>query len=189
MKRTLIIATTVALALFACGKKEESLQPLDEYTSSDLQSSGNNFYVYSSAKFLPEMTNLFRKAHFVLRPDATTAPPIACYDTDASVQQVAEFYANKYGYPAVAAEGANSLSSVPPRAYYRSGDVGTDAKQMVPILEKLQIKSDVTKAAGHYSGAHISPKPDFPRVTIQRPYFDPTRSQTIDRTLIVIVKE
>lgn len=189
MKRSLAIAFSLLVAMTACQKKEEALQPLDEYTSADLQAAGNNFYVYSGARFLPDMTNLFRRAHFVLHPGATTAPPIACYESDATVQQVAEFYAQKYGYPEVAANEVNNFSSVAPRAYYRSGDLAADTRQIDTVLQKLQMKVDISKAAGNYNGAHISPKPDFPRVTIQRPYFDPNRSAVVDKTLILIVKE
>jgi len=39
---------------------------------------------------------------------------------------------------------------------------------------------------GHYRAAEIDPTPSRPRVTIQRPYFDASTSQTVDRTLIMM---
>ncbi len=189
MKSHLVVALSLFLLAAACQKKEEAIQPLDEYTSSDLQSSGNNFYVYAGARFLSEMTDLFKKSHFVLHPEATTAPPIAAYESDASVQQVAQFYAQKYGYPEVAPNEVNDLSSVKPRAYYRAGDMAADTKALEPILAKMQVKSDLSQATGNYNAAHISPKQDYPRVSIQRPYFDFLQSKVVDKTFIIIVKE
>lgn len=188
MKRTFVLAATL-VALLGCGKKEQQLQPLDQYQSADVAASGNNFYVYPQSRFLPDATNVLRRAHFVLHPGATSAPPIACYESDATVQQVAEFYAQKYGYPKVAENEANNFSSVPPLAYYRSGDLQKDLKEIQPVMEKLDIKNDVSKIAGNYTGAMIKPKPDFPRVNIQHPYYDATKNVVVDKTIIVMVKE
>jgi hypothetical protein len=41
---------------------------------------------------------------------------------------------------------------------------------------------------GAYRAAEIDPKPNRPRVTIQRPYFDASTSQTVDRTLIMMTR-
>ena len=189
MKKTVAVTLmTIAVLSFSC-RKEQQMQPLDEYQSADLQAAGNNFYVYGGAQYLPEMTNVQRRAHFVLHPGATSAPPIATYHSDATVQQVAEFYAQKYGYPEVAPNETNNFSSVPPNAYYRAGDLQSDAKGMEPLIPKLGLKTDITKAQGKYTGAQIQPKPDFPRITIQRPYFDPITNQVVDKTLIIMVKE
>lgn len=189
MKRFFAAAALATVALVLGCNKEKDVQPLDEYQSADLQAQGNNFYVYAGAQFLPQVTDVLRRAHFVLHPGATSAPPVAAYQSDATVQQIAEFYAQKYGYPGVAPNETNNFSSVPPLAFYRAGDLQTDAKGIESIAPKLGLKTDIAKAQGKYTGAQINPKPDFPRVTIQRPYFDPTTSQVVDKTLIILAKD
>ena len=56
----------------------------------------------------------------------------------------------------------------------------------MPLLQKMGVSTDTSKAQGGYRAAEITPKPNRPRVTIQRPYFDITKSQTVDRTLILM---
>jgi hypothetical protein len=56
-------------------------------------------------------------------------------------------------------------------------------------MKKVGINPDVTKATGSYRAAEIEAKPNRPRVTIQRPYFDPTKSQVVDRTLILMFRQ
>jgi hypothetical protein len=124
----------------------------------------------------------------VLHPNAKEAPPTAAYDTDATVQQVAEFYSQKYNYT-IAPNEANNFSSTQPQAFYRVGDLHADAEAAQPVLQKLNLTSDASKAVGSYRGAHISPKTNMPRVTIQRPYFDHQQSKFIEKTLIILVTE
>jgi hypothetical protein len=50
----------------------------------------------------------------------------------------------------------------------------------------MKMNTDVTRAQGKYKAADIEPKPNRPRVTVQRPYFDVTNSQVVDRTLILM---
>ena len=50
------------------------------------------------------------------------------------------------------------------------------------IADKMKLSFDATKAQGKYKAAEMEPKPNRPRVTIQRPYFDVTTSQVVDRT-------
>ena len=49
----------------------------------------------------------------------------------------------------------------------------------------MNMPLDVSKAR-HVRAAEIAPRPNRPRVTIQRPYFDLTTSQVVDRTLILM---
>ena len=56
----------------------------------------------------------------------------------------------------------------------------------MPIAEKMNLKIDASKAQGHYKAAEIAAKPNRPRVTVQRPYFDVSTSQTVERTLILM---
>jgi hypothetical protein len=39
-----------------------------------------------------------------------------------------------------------------------------------------------------YKAAQIEPRPNRPRNTIQRPYFDVTTSQVVDRTMILMAR-
>ena len=178
----------LAASLMMACQKESAIKPLSEYESADLQARAYNFQVYPGARFLEKQTELLRKAHFVMAPNATEAPPMAMYDTEASLDQVAKFYADKYGYE-LAANETNNFSSVKPEAYLISGNLSTDAQNIKPIIEKLGVPSDLSKAQGEYRGAHISPAENMPRVTVQRPYFDVANSQTVDRTLILMVRE
>ena len=54
------------------------------------------------------------------------------------------------------------------------------------MYPKLNLNPDITKATGSYKAAEIEPRPNRPRVTVQRPYFDATTSQVIDRTLVLM---
>ncbi len=110
------------------------------------------------------------------------------YDTDASVDEVATFYARAYGYAGVAPDATNNLSAAKPAAYYRTGDLATDTKAIEPLLPKLNLHTDVSRAAGSYKAAEIAGKANRPRVTVQNPYFDVTTSQVVPRTMILMAR-
>jgi hypothetical protein len=145
-----------------------------------------SFVVYPGAQYLPHLTELTKQAHKVLKPSEAEAPPTAIYDSDASVADVANFYAKSYGYGSVAPDATNNLSAAKPPAYYRSGDLQTDVQAIVPLLQKMKVNTDTTRAQGQYRAVDIEPKPNRPRVTVQRPYFDVTTSQVVNRTLILM---
>jgi hypothetical protein len=179
MSRTSRLLAAVALiALIAAGcskeKKNESTEP-ESFA----------FTIYPGSRYLAQLTDLWKQAHKVMKP-GDDIPPIAIYDTDAPLDKVAEFYAQSYGYNKVAPDATNNLSSAKPPAFYRTGDLATDAAGIVPIAQKLNIKLDPSKAVGTYRAAEIDPKTNRPRVTIERPYFDASTSQTVDRTLIMM---
>lgn len=174
-RNRLLVALALVLALAAC-KGEKAKE--DEQFS---------FVVYPGSRYLPQLTDTFKQAHKVLAP-TEEPPPTAIYDTDAPVEQVAEFYAKSYGYNSVAPDATNNLSAAKPPAYFRGGDLATDAKAIVPVAEKMNMKVDVSKASGKYKAAEIAAKPNRPRVTVQRPYFDVSTSQTVDRTLILMAR-
>ena len=172
-RNRLLIALALVLALAACkGEKAK-----EEETFS--------FVIYPGSRYLPQLSDTFKQAHKVLNP-TQDPPPTAIYDTDAPVEQVAEYYAKSYGYNSVAPDATNNLSAAKPPAYFRSGDLASDARPIVPVAEKMGLKVDVTKANGKYKAAEIAAKPNRPRVTVQRPYFDVSTSQTVDRTLILM---
>lgn len=175
LSRLMLALLVVSLAVLGCGKEKEE----DEADSF-------SFVVYPNARYLPQLTDLTKQAHKVLKPQEPEAPPTAIYDTDASVEDVANFYAKAYGYSNVAPDATNNLSSAKPPAYYRNGDLQTDNAGIGPILEKLHVKSDLSKAQGQYKAAEIAPKPNRPRVTVQRPYFDVANSQVVNKTIILM---
>lgn len=142
------------------------------------------FVVYPGSRYLPDLNELFKKAQKTVKPNEDV--PTAIYDTDAAVEDVAKFYAKAYGYESVAPDATNNLSAAKPQAFYRNGDLQTDVKPIVPLLQKMGVSTDTSKAQGGYRAAEITPKPNRPRVTIQRPYFDLTKSQVVDRTLILM---
>lgn len=179
------LAFVLILGLAGGCTDEPEVEPLTSYEAADLQARVYNFQVYPGARFLERETETLRKAHFVMQPDAKTAPPMAMYDTDAPLEQVAAFYAEKYGFELAPEKGP---AEPPPAAYYTTGDLAADAAAIKPLVEKMKLSTDVTKAAGTYRGAHINPAMNMPRVTLQRPYFDVVTSQVVDRTLILLVK-
>ena len=176
MKRLQITAGILILisALAGCGKEDEFTEP-----------EAFSFVVYPGSRYQGELTETQKQGHKALKPNEEP-PPIAVYDTEASVEDVATFYAKSYGYGPVAPDATNNLSATKPAAYYRTGDLAADAKAIAPLLEQLKFGTDVSKAQGGYKAAEIEPRPNRPRVTVQRPYFNVKTSQVIDRTVILM---
>lgn len=185
MKSLKIVGLSILL-LSACRK--EQVQPLSQYESAEVQARAFNFQIYPGARLLEKQTDMLRRAHFILDPKATEAPPMAIYDTDAPLDKVAEFYGQKYGYQ-IADNQANDFKSVKPSAYYFVGDLAATTTAIKPVLDQLKIPADVSKATGSFKGAYFAPQVHLPRVSLQRPYFDPLESKMVDRTQIVLVKE
>ena len=172
-KRITLAALLVLTAMFAgCKGKEELAEP-----------EAFSFVVYPGSRYLGQVTESFKNAHKTLYP-ANEPPPTAIYDTDAPVEQVADYYAKQYGYSQVAAEEGSG--SAKPPAYYRTGDIGADVNAIGDLLQKMNLQVDKSKATGMYKAAEIAPRPNRPRVTVQRPYFDVTTSQVVDKTLILM---
>lgn len=172
--RLLLYVLLIATVLFAACKGEE-----EEYAEPEAFS----FVIYPGSRYLGQLTEKTKEAHKLIAP-GQEPPPTAIYDSDATVQQVAEYYAKEYGYANVAPEKGSGPTV--PQAYYKSGDLAADAKAIEPLLPQLNLQTDLSKAQGTYQGAEIAPRPNRPRVTITRPYFDVTTSQVVDRTLILM---
>ena len=173
--RLVLVTIVVSLALLGCHKEKEESEE-DQFS----------FVVYPGAHYLPHLTELTKQAHKVISPNAPEPPPTAIYDTDASVDDVANFYVKAYGYPPVAPDATNNLSSAKPPAYRRGGDIAGDVKGIEPLLAKMNIHPDLGRATGTYKAVEVAAKPNRPRVTIQHPYFDVTTSQVVDRTIILM---
>ncbi|MEO8217519.1 MAG: hypothetical protein ABI718_10605 [Acidobacteriota bacterium] len=187
MRRVSKLSLFLLLALSAaCGKEE--VKPLSQYESANVQARAFNFQVYPGAKFQENQTDILRRAHFVLQPAATEAPPMAVYVTADPVEKVAAFYADKYGYK-IADNLSNDFSAAKPQAYFLTGDIGKDAEAIKPVADKLNLKLDPAKAKGEYRGAFFAPQASLPRVSLQRPYLDLHSGDVIDKTLIVMVRE
>ncbi len=172
--RLVVVTLIAAAALIGCRKETATTAP-EPFA----------FVVYPGAKYLPQVTDLFKQAHKILNP-AQEPPPVAVYDTDAPLEDVAAYYGKQYGYGKVAPDSTNNLSAAKPAAYYRAGDLGHDARATQDLMTKIGVKADVTKAVGAYRAAEIEAKPSRPHVTIERPYFDPTKSEVVNRTLILM---
>ena len=170
------LAALFAAALMFTGCKGE-----EDYSEPEAFS----FVVFPGSRYLGQLTEATKNAHKVLNPNGDP-PPTAIYDTDAPMEKVAEYYAKEYGYSGVAPDATNNLSAAKPPAYYRTGDLAADAKAIEELLKKMNLPTDVSKATGMYKSAEIQARPNRPRVTVQRPYFDVTTSQTVDRTLILM---
>lgn len=175
ISRFVLLALVVTLPFAGCKSKENEANEPETFA----------FVVYPGARYLAQLSETTKQAHKAINP-AAEPPAIAIYDTDAPVEKVAEWYAKEFGYSTIAPDATNNLSSAKPPAYWRSGDLATDATAAKPIADKLKLNVDYAKALGKYKAAEIEPKTNRPRVTVQRPYFDMTTSQTVDRTLILM---
>lgn len=176
--RSLAITLIAVAALIIGCNKEKSASEQQTFA----------FVVYPGAKYLPQITDLFKQASKVIKPNEEPAQ-YAVYDTDAPIEDVATWYANNYGYGKVAADSTNNLSAAKPAAYFRTGDLAADAKATQDIIKKLNASADVSKASGAYKAAEIEAKPNRPHVTIERPYFDPAKSEVVNRTLILMLRQ
>lgn len=184
------VVVAVILMLFvvtgSCARDSE-LEVLDEYESADLAARAWSFQVYPGANFLPDYTDAYRRSHALLNPDTPDPPPIAVYDTDDPVEQVARFYADKYGYGTVSASAGTDPRRAP--AYFTSGDLGMDTRNIADLLRELGYHQDLAEVEGAWAGAHIAPTGPYPRVTIQRPYYHFASGEIRDRTMILMVRE
>jgi hypothetical protein len=177
VSRLLLVLLVVSLALPGC-KREKSDEEAESFS----------FVVYPGARYLPKITDLLKQAHKVIKPSDPEAPPTAVYDSEASLDDVANFYVKAYGYGSIAPDATNNLSAAKPPAYRRSGDLQADQHVVEPLFPKLNIHPDLSRASGTYNAVEIAPKSNRPRITIQRPYFDLTTSQKVDRTLILMTR-
>lgn len=170
---SMICLLLVSTLLTACAREEEAVPETF------------SFVVYPGARYLGQLTETSKQARRIMAA-GEEPPPVAIYDTEAPVEQVAEYYAREYGYDRVAPDATNNMSAVTPPAYYRTGDLGPDARAIEGVLRQMNLPTDLGKAAGAYKAAEIAPRPNRPRVTVQRPYFDVTTSEVVDRTLILM---
>ena len=177
-RRSMALGVLLLLAGALAGCKSEKATPA---TGPE----GFAFTVYPGAQYLAQLTELDKRAATVVKP-SEPPPPLAIYETDAPLDTVARFYAESYGYGKIAPDATNNLSAAKPPAYYRSGDIAVDMKRFEPILQKLNLKVDTSKAQGKYRAVEIDGTSNRPRVTLQRPYFDVTKSQVVDRTIILM---
>jgi hypothetical protein len=175
LRLSLTALLLLAAVLVATCKGEE-----EEYAEPEAFS----FVIYPGSRYLGELTEKTKQAHKVANPKVEP-PPTAIYDADATVEQVADYYAKQYGYGEVAATPP-AAGAAEPRAYYRTGDLAKDNQALAGLLPQLGLQTDLSKAVGTYRGAFVSPRPNRPQVTIQRPYFDVTTSKVVDRTLILM---
>ena len=171
----MLSALLVLTAIFAGCKGKEEFAEAEAF----------QFVVYPGSRYLGQLTETTKNAHRIVSP-GQEPPPTAIYDTDAPVEQVAEFYAKEYGYKEVAPDITNNLSAAKPPAYYRTGDLASDVKSIESLLKQMNMPTDVSKAVGTCRAAEIMPRPNRPRVTVQRPYFDVNTSQVVDKTLILM---
>lgn len=171
---TLLSALLLVCATFVACKGEEEMAEPDAFS----------FVVYPGSRYLGQLTETIKQAHKIINPQQEP-PPTAIYDTDAPVEQVADYFIKQYGYSGIAPAPPVEGAAKPP-AYYRTGDIAADAKAVEPLARQLNLPVDISKASGAYKAADIQPRPNRPRVTIQRPYFDMTTSQVVDKTLILM---
>lgn len=178
-----------ALVVAAIGCKKESERPVADYEVADLQARAYNFQVFPGSTFLKEQTEILRRGSLKMHTHLTEAPPMAIYESGASIDEVAEFYRQKYEYQRIAENEVNSFSAAKPNAYFSTGDLRADLESIRPLIDELKLEVEYEKAVGTYRTAYLAPKPGMPRVTLQRPFFDLVRNEVVDKTQIVLVRE
>jgi hypothetical protein len=124
-----------------------------------------------------------------MNPDPPRELDMMILDTEAPIEEVAEWYAQLYGVGRVAEDQVNDFSPITPRAYLLDGDLQADFRRIEPLLEQLGVDTGIEGVEGSYRGAHITAVWGRPRVTLQRPYVDPTRGEVVDRTMILLVHD
>jgi hypothetical protein len=90
--KKVVLPLLVLLAAVACGEKKE------------------DFPVYPGAVAQPQLTDLFKKASTTVDPNKPI-PPQVIYDSNASLEEVASFYAKENGYPKVFPDSTRSSRS------------------------------------------------------------------------------
>lgn len=174
--RAVMIVAAAALVLAACKT---------EKTAATVEPQAFTITTYPGAQYLADLSETTKRAFTIVHPNQPP-PPVAIYDTDAPLESVADYYAKAYGIDKIAPDPTNNMSAAKPPAYYRVGDLQPDVKAIESLLKQMKMSTDISKAQGKYRAAEIEPKTNRPRVTIQRPYFDVTKSQVIDRTMILM---
>lgn len=179
----------IVLLMTSFGCREPEGEVLDEYESSEVLARSMDFQVYPGSSFLQEHTEAYRRSHSILNPRSRTIPPMAFYESDEPVETVAGFYAKIYGYDRVHPNAVNDFSPYPPHAYLIKGDLAEATGAIVPIIEQLGYDSDISDVSGDFVGAHIDGIDLFPRVSLQRPWYDFIAGEVRDTTMILMVQE
>ena len=131
--RLVLVTIVVSLALLGCHKEKEESEE-DQFS----------FVVYPGAHYLPHLTELTKQAHKVISPNAPEPPPTAIYDTDASVDDVANFYVKAYGYPPVAPDATNNLSSAKPPAPLQASAIVSNRSAPLSLIGRSQMARPCT---------------------------------------------
>ncbi|MBW3565818.1 MAG: hypothetical protein KY459_13970 [Acidobacteria bacterium] len=187
--RSFCLLLAVPLLLSFAGCREPKGEALDEYESSEVRTRSMDFQVYPGSSFLEEHTEAYRRSHSILNPRSKTIPPMAFYESNDPVETVAGFYAKIYGYERVHPNAVNDFSPYPPHAYLTRGDLAEATRAIVPIIEQLGYDSDISDVSGDFAGAHVDGIDLFPRVSLQRPWYDFISGEVRDTTMILMVQE
>ena len=90
--RAALVALVCLAAIAGCKNKESQ-------SSEDIP--GFTFTVYPGAHYMAQLTDVRKKGLQFVNPREAAAP-MAIYESDAPLEQVAEWYAKAYGYSKVA---------------------------------------------------------------------------------------
>ncbi|MBW3671346.1 MAG: YfhO family protein [Acidobacteria bacterium] len=174
--RPLLAPMVLVLLVVGCGQ-------------SDRAGDAEHFPAYPQAREREEMTKLFKRAHDLMNTPESKDLEVMIFDTSAPVEDVAHWYAHRYALGEVAEDAINDFSAVTPRAYLLTGDLENDFRRIEPLLNRLDVDTDIEGIDRPYEGAHVNAVYGRPRVTLQRPYVDPIRGVVVDRTLILLVHD
>lgn len=185
MKRAV---AAVLLIFLGCDSEPEE-RMMSDAESIRLQHDIWEFQIYPGAEYLEANTKAYERAHFLMNPGDDEPPRMAFYHSEDSIEEVGAFYAEKYGYGEVAPNQVNDFKPFPPQAYFDQGDLRQATEQIVPMLEQLELSTDISDVEGEFRTAHIEGIDRYPRVTLQRPWYDVVTGEVRDTTMILMVVE
>lgn len=186
MKRA---GTILVLAVWLFGCEERSVTPMGEYEARKLEHQLWEFQIYPGARYLEELTEAYKRAHFLMNPEDDEAPRMAVYESEDSIDQVGAFYADKYGYGRVEPNAVNDFKPFAPPAYFSEGSLEESTRQILPMLEALELSTSIEGVEGEFRSAHIEGIDRYPRVTLQSPWYDVIDAEVRETTMILMVLE
>ena len=167
------MAALVAACLAGC--RSEPVR-VSSYEWIDPAAEKAPFPVFPGSTVLADQTDLVRRARVLMLPKGVPAPRLIVFDTDAPIDEVAAWFAERHASP----EGT-------PAAVRRvAGDLAADETALAPILAKLGHKYTPGVGRGACVSAEIAGGGGRPSVSLRRPWRDFVHDRVVDRTLIMI---
>lgn len=146
------------------------------YVWTDPAAGTGAFPEFPGATVLREQSGLLHRAYAILQPKGERPKRVLMYESDASLEAVAAFYAKLYA----------SGDGAPAPVQRGTGDLAADELALAPLLAKLGHRFTPGIGKGAYSTAQVSGGPGRAKISIQRPWRDFIGDRVVDTTLILV---